>query len=76
MRLTPTQLRRDLYRILDRVLQTGTPVEIDRDGNLLKIVPVEQPSRLDRLVPHPREILVDPEELVEIDWSSEWKPFI
>jgi antitoxin (DNA-binding transcriptional repressor) of toxin-antitoxin stability system len=76
MRVTPTQLRRDLYRILDRVLQTGTPVEIDRDGNLLKIVPVERPSRLDRLVPHPGEILVDPEELVEIDWSSEWKPFI
>lgn len=76
MRVTPTQLRRDLYRILDRVLQTGTPVEIDRDGNLLKIVPVERPCRLDRLVPHPGEILVDPEELVEIDWSSEWKPFI
>ena len=75
MRITPTQLRRDLYRILDRVLRTGTPVEIDRDGQLLRIVPVERPSILDRLTPHPGTILVDPEELVEIDWSKEWKPF-
>jgi antitoxin (DNA-binding transcriptional repressor) of toxin-antitoxin stability system len=76
MRVTPTQLRQNLYRILDRVLRTGTPVEIDRDGEILKIVPAERPRRLDNLTPHPGEILVDPEELVEIDWSSEWKPFI
>ena len=76
MRVTPTQLRRNLYRILDRVLQTGTPVEIDRDGKLLKIVPVERQSRLERLTPHPGTIVGDPEELVEIDWTREWKPSI
>jgi hypothetical protein len=74
MRLTPMQLRRNLYRILDRFLRTGTPVEIDRDGKILRIVPVERASRLERLTPHPGEILVDPEKLVEIDWSREWKP--
>jgi antitoxin (DNA-binding transcriptional repressor) of toxin-antitoxin stability system len=76
MRVTPTQLRQNLYRILDRVLRTGTPVEIDRDGEILKIVPAERPRRLDRLLAHPGTIVGDPEDLVEIDWSKEWKPFI
>jgi hypothetical protein len=31
----------DIYRILDQVLETGVPVEIERHGKLLKIVPVE-----------------------------------
>src|SRR5688572_10675401 len=31
----------DIYRILDQVLETGVPVEIERRGKLLKIVPVE-----------------------------------
>jgi len=76
MAIKPTELRRDLYRILDAVLSTGTPVEIERDGARLKIVPVEAPRRLDRLVAHPDAILVDPGEIVEIDWSSEWTPSI
>lgn len=32
----------DIYRILDRVLETGIPAEIERGGKLLKIVPVER----------------------------------
>ena len=76
MRVTPTELRKNLYRILDRVLSTGTPVEIDRDGKLLKIVPVERPSLREQLIPHPGTILCDPEDLVEIDWTQEWEPFI
>ena len=31
----------DIYRILDQVLETGVPAEIERRGKLLKIVPVE-----------------------------------
>lgn len=32
----------DIYRILDRVLETGIPAEIEWSGKLLKIVPVER----------------------------------
>jgi hypothetical protein len=32
----------DIYRILDRVLETGIPAEIERGGKLLRIVPVER----------------------------------
>ena len=76
MILKPTELRRDLYRILDRVLATGVPAEIDRDGKRLKIVPGEPTGRLASLPAHEGVIHGDPVDLAEIDWSSEWKPSI
>jgi hypothetical protein len=74
MRVTATRLRGDLYRILDQILETGAPVEIERKGKILRIVPVAGPSRLERLEPNPDYIVGDPDEIVHLDWSSEWKP--
>ena len=71
--MTVTQLRKDLYRILDRILETGQPLEIERKGRKLRIVPDSPASKLDRL--QTRDCLVgDPEDLVHMDWSSEWRP--
>jgi hypothetical protein len=72
--ITTTALRADLYRILDGVLQTGIPVDLERNGRRLRIVPAEESSRLARLEPHPGAVLGDPEELVHLDWSAEWRP--
>jgi hypothetical protein len=70
--ITPTQLRKNVYRILDEVLETGRPVVIERKGRRLHIQP-EAPRRdLSKLKPHPGLIIGDPEDLVEIDWLSEW----
>jgi prevent-host-death family protein len=77
MRLSATELRSQLYRILDRVAETGEPVEIVRKGRTLKIVVEREPPRTfsaDRLVPHPGTIVGDPEELIHLDWSEEWTP--
>jgi antitoxin (DNA-binding transcriptional repressor) of toxin-antitoxin stability system len=74
VRVTATRLRGELYRILDQILETGEPVEIDRKGKVLRIVPAAERSRLDRLEPHAGYIVGDPDELVHLDWSSEWKP--
>ena len=73
MTLTATELRENIYRILDQILESGTPVEITRHGKLLRIVPVDPISKLERL---PRRDLLacDPEELVHLDWSVEWRP--
>ncbi len=73
MRLSASKLRGNIYRILDQILKTGRAVEIERGGRLLKIIPVEEVSKLARLEPHKGVIKCDPEELVHIDWSSEWK---
>ena len=47
--LSPTLLRANLYRLLDEVLETGVPIEIDRGGRRLRIVPVEPASRFSAL---------------------------
>ena len=73
MSMTASELRQNIYRMLDEVLETGVPVEIERRGQLLRIVPEEVPSKLARLTPHPGTIVGDPEDLVHMDWSSEWQ---
>ena len=72
MPITASQLRADVYNILDRALETGEPVEIERRGRLLRLVPVERPPKLSRLVRREGVVVGDPEDLVHLDWSSEW----
>lgn len=71
---TATALRADLYNVLDRVLASGVPVEVERNGHRLRIAPAESVDRLSRLKPHPDAITGDPEDLVHMDWSGEWRP--
>lgn len=73
MPLSASKLRQDIYRILDEILASGEPVEIERKGRRLKIVPADRPPRLERM-PRRDYLRGDPDELVEIDWSSEWRP--
>lgn len=74
MTVSPSELRANIYHLLDQVLETGIPLEIERKGRRLRIVAEEPPSRLDRLVPHPDFVRGDPEDLVEMDWSEYWNP--
>ena len=73
MALTASALRENVYRILDEVLESGIAVEIERRGKILRIVPAESPSKLARLKPRPF-LASDPEDLVHLDWSGEWRP--
>lgn len=73
MPLTASKLRENVYRILDQVLETGVPVEIERGGKLLRISAAEPRSKLENL--KRRDCIVgDPEDLVHLDWSGEWRP--
>jgi hypothetical protein len=73
-RLTASGLRMNVYKVLDRVLETGVPAEVERRGKLLRIVSAETVGRLDRLSPHPNFIKGNPEDLIHLDWSHEWRP--
>ncbi len=73
MAIKTSSLRENIYRILDQVLETGVPVEIERRGRILRIAPAEPRSKLDNLKPRPY-LLSEPEELVHLDWSGEWNP--
>lgn len=70
MAITATKLRANIYRILDQILETGQPVEIERRGRRLKIVPAPPHRKLANLEPHPDFIAGDPEDLVHLDWSA------
>lgn len=74
MTVTASELRQNVYKLLDQVLETGEPLEIERRGRRLKVVAADAPSKLDRLVPHPGTIIGDPEGLFHVDWSKEWHP--
>ena len=69
-----TDLRADLYQLLDRVLQTGEAIEVERKGRRLRISAVSPLNKLECLVPHPDDLTGDPDDLTHIDWSSEWRP--
>ena len=71
MKVSVSKLREDIYNILDEVLETGVPIEVERRGRVLRIVPEVKPSKLAKL--KKRNCLVgDPESIVHMDWLTEW----
>ena len=75
--LTATQLRADLYRVLDEVLATGKACRVVRDGRVLLIEPETAPKkRLDLAKLRKRRGVFKGsfDDLVRTSWESEWRP--
>ncbi len=73
-RMNASRLRSDIYRVLDSVIDTGEPVEIERRGRVVKITVEPVAGKLDRLIERPGVIRGEPGDLVDLEWSSSWKP--
>jgi len=71
MPISASALRGNIYKLLDQVLESGQPLEIERKGRLLKIIPEEQSTKFEKLVRHTC-LQGDPESIVHLDWSGEW----
>ncbi len=69
--VTPTQLRADIYNLLDEVLETGIPLEVRKGDKKLTIVPKEKVDKFQNLIYRPDIIQGDPEELVDLSWEEE-----
>jgi len=69
--VTPTELRANIYNLLDEVLKTGLPLEIKKGDKMLRIVPVEKVDKLKNLISRPDAILGDPDDLAELNWLGE-----
>lgn len=69
--ITPTQLRTNIYNLLDEVLKTGLPLEIKKGDKKLRIVPVDKVDKLKNLISRPEAIQGDSDNLVEINWQDE-----
>jgi hypothetical protein len=75
MPLTASRLREDIYKILDSVIETGEPVEIERKGRVLRITADRAPaSRISRIRKRPGLINGNPLDLAKVDWSKAWDP--
>lgn len=86
MAVSATQLRQNIYAILDEALATGKPVEIERKGKLLRIVPSETAveededylkefPRLAKLKNH-NLVIGEPEDLANLKWSHDWTKLV
>lgn len=70
--ITPSELRHDLYNLLDKVIQTGEPIEIKRKNKVLKIIIEPSPSKLSNL--KKRDVLnCAPDDIIHNNWEKEWK---
>ncbi|MBF0244609.1 MAG: type II toxin-antitoxin system Phd/YefM family antitoxin [Planctomycetes bacterium] len=73
MTVTASALRKDIYKLLDEVVRTGKPLEIERKGVVLKVIKERTAGKWEQMVE--REGLnCSGEELVETSWAQEWKP--
>ena len=69
---TASSLRKNIYKLLDQVADKGEPLFVRRKGRVLRI-DCEQPAdKLSRLARHDC-IRGNPNDLVHMDWSSEWR---
>lgn len=71
MKISATQFRKNLYRYLDAVAETGIPLEITRGSAIIRVVVEKKPSKLANLKKH-SIVNGDPRDLIEIDWLAEW----
>ena len=69
--VTATELRTNIYQLLDEVLRSGLPIEVKKGDRKLRIVPVEKVDKFQNLVYRPDAVQGDPEELVTLSWEGE-----
>jgi antitoxin (DNA-binding transcriptional repressor) of toxin-antitoxin stability system len=74
MQVSTSELRANIYRLLDQVIETGEPLEIARKGRVLKIIGDQPRAKLSRLRPHPGFMKDTPDSYIHMDWSEEWRP--
>jgi hypothetical protein len=73
MTVTASRPRENIYGLLDKVVETGEPLVVERKGHVLKIVPERRRPKLSRLTK--RTCIKGPAEaLVHIDWANDWRP--
>ncbi len=75
--MNATKLRAELYGVLDSVIESGKPVFIERKGRILKLCLDSAPKRRSKRKwpkARPEWVNGDPDDVMAVDWSKEWKP--
>ena len=75
MRITASRLRADVYNLLDRVLESGEPLEVERNGHVLRIVPPRSGRTwVDRLPQRDGVVTGDADDLASLEPLGTWDP--
>ncbi len=72
-RVTASELRANIYKLLDQAIDTGRPVEVERRGRIIKIKADVLRSKLAGLPRRKAIVRGNSADLVHMDWSNEWK---
>ena len=73
MNITASALRGNIYKMLDQVIDTGKPLRVERKDGIVEIVSLKSENgKLNNLTKHDC-IVGDPDSIVHLDWSSDWK---
>ena len=70
--IRPSELRRDLFRLLDRCLEAGTAIDVPRKGRTVRIAAVRRRIKVDDLPRRPG-VVVDGDDLDRFS-PAEWRP--
>ena len=68
MTISATELRANLYKLLDLVAKKGETIEIVHGGKVLKIVLKSPRNKMKNLVERPECLKGDPDEIIHMDW--------
>ncbi len=72
--MTATELRTNIYRILDQILESGVAQEVVRKGQKLLIVPAAPKRRRLEDLPRRQFLNCSFDELVATSWEHAWEP--
>lgn len=73
-KITLTQLRQNLFQVVDQLLAKGETLAIERNGQTLLLVPQTEGSRLGKLKARPLMQKGNPEDLLNLEvvtWQEE-----
>jgi len=70
-----TELRKNIFSVLDTVLDEGRPVKVERRNRTLWIISDNPPSRTERLKNKKRDkcFIGNSDDILTIDWAVEWE---
>jgi hypothetical protein len=69
-----TNLRKNLFRILDKAARTGKAIEVESKGRKFKIIALKRTDKFANLQKHPDVFSGELDSLITIDWMAEWRP--
>ncbi|TVR56834.1 MAG: type II toxin-antitoxin system Phd/YefM family antitoxin [Spirochaetaceae bacterium] len=72
MQIKASELRRNLFSVLDHCIESGEPVEVERRNGVVEIRPQTRRRRVDELIDRPG-VLIDGETLDSFT-PAEWSP--